>query len=130
MTAPRIVLSDDVLIGLADRLDWNTIIFHQSLSMRVVRACHRYFMTQKFYSVVEKHIPKQVDKLKWGLLFNFEYVINIDYNALSREPIPNIFINMFGEALDWRWVMRSSRVDTDCLIKFSKFISNSYSLEI
>ena len=70
-----------------------------------------------------------LDRLRWGFLFDFYYPINIDFAELSREPLPNVFIDMFGPALDWKWVLRVSRVDADLMEKYAEIIEDSYKSE-
>jgi len=55
-------------------------------------------------------------------LFDFAYAIDVDFGALSRQRLPNLFIDMFGDALDWKWVLRSSLVNGDLMKKYAATI--------
>jgi hypothetical protein len=117
----RCNLSDGLLVEFADKLYWGEILFRQSLSLKVVRACHHHFMTQALFTAVEHRLPNEVEKLRWALIFNFEYKIKVDYAKLSRENIPNMFIDMFAPALDWACVLRYSSVDSSLLLKYKTY---------
>lgn len=113
------VLADLVLIEFSDKIVWSKILEKQTLSVNVVRRCHKHFMTQEYYSKVEKSLASEVEKLKWALLFNFYYTIDVDFSALSRENVPNIFIAMFAHALNWSDLLKYSSIDADLLEKHS-----------
>lgn len=111
-------LDDDVMIAFADKLHWPTVCSHNILSLAVTRTCHRYFMNQHFYSFTESNLAGEMNKISWAYMFNYSYAMNIDYSALSEERLPEVFIDMFGEALDWKKVLETSSVPEKLLQKF------------
>ena len=113
------MLDDQQLYRLRNVLDWKQVLLSQPISLNAFRKCFTSFMDQELFSKIESFIPSQIGKLNWAFLCKFQYQMNVDFDKLSCEPnIPNAFIDMFGEALNWHHVLRHSIVSYKNMKKF------------